>query len=106
MLPKGGNDCFEQHGRGGARRSTKYFRAMEFEWSAFRSSIKVSDLLDVLTLPINWGGAHLGGQGLSFRKTSRKHWRNGGLRVGQRYSASLRIPMDQMCKPFSKFLFA
>lgn len=50
-------------------------------------------------------GAHLGGQGLSFQKTSRKSWRNGGLRAVQRYSASLLIPMDRMCKPFSKFLF-
>jgi hypothetical protein len=28
---------------------------MEFEWSAFRYSIKVSDLLDVLALPIDNG---------------------------------------------------
>jgi hypothetical protein len=55
MLPKSGDDCFEQYGRGVARRSRKYFRAMEFEWSAFRCSIKVSDLLDVSALPINRG---------------------------------------------------
>ena len=55
MLPTSGDNRFEQHGRRGARRSGKYFRAMECEWSAFPSSNKVSDLLDVLALSINQG---------------------------------------------------